>query len=166
MLEVWIERVKVLGNISIEKWQSVVLIVQQDANPCGGNGNSDVWCHPAVQEFIFVPVGKKHSQIPKGALLLSKRSTLCTQVCGRVFHFTCVLWTVPSLLCAPAPCLLPLPLRWAMAVYLQVSAAFLHNLIPQCSDLPDPCNRPLLHVPSWLQMAGWRHLGKDEVRAC
>lgn len=69
MLKVWVERVKVLGNISIVKWQSVAFIVQQDTNLCGGNSNSDVWCHPTVQEFVLVPVGKKNSQkIPHGTL--------------------------------------------------------------------------------------------------
>lgn len=51
---------KVLGNICIEKRQSAVLIVQQDANPSGGNSNSDVRCHPTVQEFILVPAGEKN----------------------------------------------------------------------------------------------------------
>lgn len=62
MLEVRVEHVQVLGNICVEKCQSAVLVVQQDANPPGGDSNPDVWCHPAVQEFVLVPVGKKHKK--------------------------------------------------------------------------------------------------------
>lgn len=65
---------KVLGNICIEKCQSAVLVVQQDANPSGGNSNSDVRCHPTVQEFVLVPAGKKNKEL-KAPWLLSKGST-------------------------------------------------------------------------------------------
>lgn len=55
MLEVSIECIKVLSNIQVEKRQFPVVIVQQDANPLGGDCNPNVWGCPAVQKFIFVP---------------------------------------------------------------------------------------------------------------
>lgn len=153
MLKAWVERVKVLGNISIVKWQSVAFIVQQDTNLCGGNSNSDVWCHPTVQEFVLVPVGKKHSQkIPHGTLhadLFQGMFSCCA----------CMVKTVLSLF-PHVSCLLlqSHPLCWAM-----LYSAFPHSLIPLlgCACLAYITG---LHIHTWLEMSRYWRLGQDDVK--
>lgn len=129
MLKVWVECVKVLGNISIVKWQSVAFIVQQDTNLCGGNSNSDVWCHPTVQEFILVPVGKKHSQ----KYLMHSVHRLK----GLFSCFACMVKTVLSFPRIASLC--PIPIHSAEnAVHCFSTQPY--PLAHMC--LPHPCNRP------------------------